>query len=201
MSNWQLNNRMDNWKWIRRQTVFTLAIVHLFFCIVGSWSIVSCQLSIEMLQRIQTVYLLIIVALIVAMLFLPLAVLQAGDQFLSFDATGISTMTAQPELIYPTWGLFALTAIVALLSLFTIFLFKKRMLQIRLCIFNAILMLGIYGMFAFFIWNLKGQMADVTLNLKIALAFPIVGVILDYLAIRNIGADETLVRSLDRLRP
>lgn len=135
------------------------------------------------------------------MLFMPLAVLQSGDQFMSFDATGISTMTTQqPELIYPTWGLFALSAIVALVALVTIFLFKKRMLQIRLCVFNAILMLGIYGMFGFFIWNLKGQMDNVVVSLKFALAFPLVSLILDYLAIRNIGADEALVRSLNRLR-
>ena len=58
-----------------------------------------------MLQRIQTVYLLIIMALTIAILFLPLAVLQSGDQLFTFDATGISTMAAQPELIYPTWGI------------------------------------------------------------------------------------------------
>ena len=153
-----------------------------------------------MLQRIQTVYLLIIVALTVAILFLPLAVLQAGDQFFTFDATGISTMTAQPELVYPTWGLFALVVVISLLALLTIFLFKKRILQIRLCIFNAILMLGFYGLFAFFCWNLKGQTELFSLSLNIALSFPLISLILDYLAIRNIGADEALVRSLDRLR-
>lgn len=155
-----------------------------------------------MIQRIQTIYLLVIVALTVAMLFLPLAIMQAGDKFLSFDATGVSTMTAQPELIYPTWGLFALTAVISLLALITIFLFKKRMLQIRLCIFNAILMLGFYAMFAFFAWTLKGELGgdNVSLSVKIALAFPLVSLIIDYLAIRNIGADEALVRSLDRLR-
>lgn len=154
-----------------------------------------------MIQRIQTVYLLIIVALAVAMLFLPLAVMQVGDKFLSFDATGASTMTAQPELIYPTWGLFALTAVIALLALITIFMFKKRILQIRLCVFNAILMLGFYAMFAFFAWTLKGQLGgDTVMTLKIALAFPLVSLIIDYLAIRNIGADEALVRSLERLR-
>ena len=66
--------------------------------------IVNCQLIVNcfiMLQRIQTVYLLIIVALTIAILFLPLAVLQSGDQLFTFDATGISTMAAQPELIYP----------------------------------------------------------------------------------------------------
>lgn len=152
-----------------------------------------------MLQRIQTVYLLIIVALMVATLFLPLAMLQAGDQFYSFDATGVSTIAAEPELVYPTWGLFALTAVISILALITIFLFKKRILQIRLCIFNAILMLGFYALFGFFVWILKDQLGA-ALSVKIALSFPIIALILDYLAIRNIGADEALVRSLDRLR-
>lgn len=150
-----------------------------------------------MLQRIQTVYLLIIVALTIAILFLPLAVLQSGDQLFTFDATGISTMAAQPELIYPTWGLFALTIVISLLALLTIFLFKKRILQIRICVFNAILMLGFYGLFAFFYWDLGNLFS---LSLKIAFSFPLISLILDYLAIRNIGADEALVRSLDRLR-
>lgn len=153
-----------------------------------------------MLQRIQTVYLLIIVALTIATLFLPLAILNVGDQFYSFDATGLSSMVSQPELIYPTWGLFALTACIALIALITIFLFKKRILQIRLCVFNAFLMLGFYGLFAFFIWTIKGEMEGAGFGLKFALSFPLVALILDYLAIRNIGADEALVRSLDRLR-
>ena len=98
-----------------------------------------------MLQRIQTVYLLIIVALTVATLFLPLAVLQQGDALFSFDASGLSTMIGEPELLYPAWGLFALTAIIAIIALVTIFLYKKRILQIRLCVFIALLILCFYG--------------------------------------------------------
>ena len=75
------------------------------------FSIFNFLFSIIMLQRIQTVYLLIIAALTIAILFLPLAVLQSGDQLFTFDATGISTMAVQPELIYPTWGLFALAIV------------------------------------------------------------------------------------------
>ena len=163
-----------------------------------------------MLQRIQTVYLLIIVALTVATLFLPLAVLQQGDALFSFDASGLSTMIGEPELLYPAWGLFALTAIIAIIALVTIFLYRKRILhrqwikdrilQIRLCVFNALLILGFYGFFAFLIYSLKGDMEGASVSVKIALSFPLVNLILDYLAIRNIGADEALVRSLDRLR-
>ena len=154
-----------------------------------------------MLQRIQTIYLLLIVVLTVAMLFLPLAVLQQGDALFSFDASGVSTMApADAELLYPSWGLFVLTAIIALVAFVTIFLYKKRILQIRLCIFNALLMVGFYAFFAYLIYSLKEGMDGMSVSVKIALSFPLISLILDYLAIRNIGADEALVRSLNRLR-
>lgn len=152
-----------------------------------------------MLQRIQTVYLLIITALMVAVLFLPLATLQTADAFYLFNAMGVSTVAAEPVLVYPAWAMFALTAVVALLSVVAVFLYGNRMLQIRLCVFNAILMVCFYGLFAFFMWKVKDAMMA-QMGVKFALALPAVSFILDILAIRNIGADEMLVRSLNRLR-
>ena len=162
--------------------------------------IVNCQLFYYVTENTNGLFAYYIKLILLVGLFLPLAVLQSGDQLFTFDATGISTMAAQPELIYPTWGLFALTIVISLLALLTIFLFKKRILQIRICVFNAILMLGFYGLFAFFYWDLGNQKEIFSLSLKIAFSFPLISLILDYLAIRNIGADEALVRSLDRLR-
>jgi hypothetical protein len=151
-----------------------------------------------MLQRIQTVYLLIIAALAALLLFMPLSVLQTGDRLYTFDAFGVNDVAAS-EIVYPTWGLFVLAALMSLLALVTIFLYKKRMLQIRLCLFNAVLMLGFYAFFAYLIVVIKQQL-DISVSVRIALSFPVICLILDYLAIRNIGADETLVRSLERLR-
>ncbi len=156
-----------------------------------------------MIQRIQTVYLLIISILMVVLLFMPLATVQRGETFYSFNVAGLYTMlTEKPDLVYPTWGLLVLTVAIALLSCIIIFLFRKRILQIRLCIFNALLMIGFYGLFAFLLWKVKSESADALFSFtgQIGLTFPFIGIILDYLAIRNIGADEALVRSLERLR-
>lgn len=152
-----------------------------------------------MLQRIQTVYLLIITALMAAVLFLPLAAMQTADAVYSFDVTGLNTVAAQPELVYPTWALLALNAVVIMLALVTIFLYKNRILQIRLSVFNTILMICFYGLFAFFVWTIQGEMSA-SFSVKMALSFPLISLVLNYLAIRSIGADEVLVRSLDRLR-
>lgn len=153
-----------------------------------------------MLQRIQTVYLLLVTALTLALFFLPLAVLQSGDALYSFDVFGLNTLLGEKELLNPTWGLVVLAVTVMIISLVTIFLFKKRMLQIRLTIFNTILLVGFYGLFAYMICLFKSNFGDLTYSLKFATAFPAVSIVLNYLAIRNIGADEALVRSLNRLR-
>ncbi|MDR1745652.1 MAG: DUF4293 domain-containing protein [Tannerella sp.] len=154
-----------------------------------------------MIQRIQTIYLLLITALMVAVLFLPLAVVQADSNVYHFDASGMNTLTGgETELILPAWALMALAMIISLVALVTVFLYRKRMLQIRFCIFNALLMIGFYGLFAFFVWKIYGSSDIFHFNPRIALAFPLVSLIINYLAIRNIGADEMLVRSLNRLR-
>ena len=154
-----------------------------------------------MIQRIQTVYLLLVVVLLVATLFMPLLTLQIGQEFFSMDASGVSSLVNQEAAaLGTTWGLFALTAIIALVAMVTIFLYKNRIFQIRLCVFNALLMIGFYAYVAFLVWRWQGEVPEMQWQLKLGLAFPVIALILDYLAIRNIGADEALVRSLDRLR-
>ena len=153
-----------------------------------------------MLQRIQTVYLLIIAILTALMSLFPLAVLQTGDTLYEFTVFGVKAMTQEAELVYPIWSLFALTTIIAGLAIIAILLFKKRMLQIRICVFNAFVMIGLYGFFAYLVYAMKQQLGDLSISVRFALSFPLICLILDYLAIRKIGADEILVRSLDRLR-
>ena len=53
-----------------------------------------------MIQRIQTVYLLIVAALNLAVVFLPLAVIQSGGMFYTFDVSGMSTTVAPQELVF-----------------------------------------------------------------------------------------------------
>lgn len=153
-----------------------------------------------MIQRIQTVYLLIVAALTVIMLFMPLAVLQLENDFYTLDASGLSTIATPTELVVPMWALMALAAIITLVAFVAIFLYKKRLLQIRFCIFNSLLLIGFYCLLGFYVWKIAGQSDIFHFSPRIALGFPLISLILNYLAIRNIGADEALVRSLERLR-
>ena len=155
-----------------------------------------------MIQRIQTLYLFLVAGLFLALLFFPLAAISAGDVSFSFNVFGLHSTTIPVTLAYPTWSLMAMDAIIILLSFFIIFSYKKRILQIRLCVYNELLMIGFCLLFGFYFWHFYKSPAlpDIQIRLSFWSAFPIVAMILNYLAIRNIGADETMVRSLERLR-
>ena len=155
-----------------------------------------------MIQRIQTVYLLLVAGLFSALLFLPVALIKSGDALYTFDVLGLHTVTAPSELVYPAWSLFFIAAVIIILSFVIIFLYKRRMLQIRLCVYNAFLIIGFCLLTGFYLWKFgnSSQLGDMKFTLRLWASFPVIALILDYLAIRNIGADEVLVRSLERLR-
>lgn len=150
-----------------------------------------------MLQRIQTVFLLLASAAMLVASVTPLATfLHNGDRVV-FEAMGIYL---NGSLSDSTWGLFAVGAFSAVLALFTVFLYRNRILQMRLSIFNMVLMIGFYLYFGFIIFKLNPAENLQFQKVGIGIIMPIIAIILTVLAIRKIGADETLVRSLDRLR-
>lgn len=152
-----------------------------------------------MIQRIQTVYLLIALILLGLLAWLPLGEILVGGQFYNFTINGIKSDQTQ-ELIYNGLPLLMMLVIILVLQLVIIFGFKKRVRQMRLATFNIILMFGILGVSWYFIQAGLKQIGDGVYHFKIAMAFPIVAAILNYLAIRAIGKDEALVRSVDRIR-
>ncbi|KAB4200027.1 DUF4293 domain-containing protein, partial [Bacteroides uniformis] len=99
-----------------------------------------------------------------------------------------------------TWGLFGILLLSALVAFCTIFLFRNRMLQIRMTIFSSILLIGYYIAFCVFMFILKGDLDATAFQLGWALCLPVVAIILNYLAFRAIYKDEVMVKAADRLR-
>lgn len=151
----------------------------------------------NMIQRIQSIYLLGVTILFTLMLFLPIGSFLSASEEMVFKTFGIYSATQ--GMVYSTWSLTAISSVIALLSLFTIFLFKRRMLQIRLTIFSAVLAIGFYLLYSFYVWILTEKLVA-TWHIDLALSLPFAAIVLNWLAIRSIGADEALVRSLSRIR-
>ena len=138
-----------------------------------------------MIQRIQSIYLFIVFILSIVQCFYPFA--SEGEM-----ALGVSNC-----VIYA-----GISVIIPLMAIVSIFMFKKRILQMRLCSFNVILMIfQILSMGGYFYFATTIQETEeYTKNVLLVTALPFINIILTYLAIRAIGKDEALVRSLDRLR-
>lgn len=155
-----------------------------------------------MIQRIQTVYLLLAAALMSLTLFLPLATIwQGGNEIIikAWFADGTVGFKA-PLPLY----LGIILSVATALPLVTIFLYKKRMAQIRLCVSEIVLLLGSVAFIALYCYRLcevlAERMTDLNFTLGFASLMPFVAIFFVVLAIRGIAKDEALVRSLDRIR-
>ncbi|MBN2167457.1 MAG: DUF4293 domain-containing protein [Marinilabiliaceae bacterium] len=155
-----------------------------------------------MIQRKQTIYLLLAVLLTTALLFVPLADFINKEVGYVLNYKGIFQKASDVEsqlLIFPAYPLLILIPLSIICSVITIFIYKKRILQIRLCAVNIALMFGITGSIYYLGYvSAKNLEAEVSYNL--AMVFPLIGIILTILAMISIGKDEALVRSLNRIR-
>ena len=161
-----------------------------------------------MIQRIQTLYLLLVVILgTLLCIFSPV-------EFLLPGATDYVSLHALDK-----WPLAVMSIAIPLLALVTIGMYKRRLLQVRLNIMNVVLCLGYYALLALYVaYIVKGyeplnavncQLSTVncqlsTVNCEWYLtmwsAIPLVNVVLTMMATRRILKDEALVRAADRLR-
>ena len=159
-----------------------------------------------MIQRIQTVYLLIITVLGVLILCFPIMGICSPD-------VGLSKIYAFDFLkclcvgIGGLWGKF-LAILIPIVSLFAIFMFKKRSLQVLLtvAIIFFVVLFYLFGIM-FFVTAYRQisqtvQEVNGSLNINFSLIFflHIINLVLSILTIRAIRRDEKLVKSLDRIR-
>ena len=153
-----------------------------------------------MLQRIQTIYLMIVTMLAALSCALPVANFYNDLWQLQLSAWQLQSLSAQPAAVTAHfWGLFAISLLIPIVAFATIWLYRKRMLQIRLCILNMLFMLGYYAVLGVCSWQVVDKF-DVSFVPQLAAVFPLVNIILTWLALRGIGKDEAKVRAADRLR-
>ena len=160
-----------------------------------------------MIQRIQTLYLLLVVALGITLCFVPVVQFVTPDgaevvRAWELTALGMTetTVTELPAIqLNGLWGLLLASALIPVLALVDIFLYNKRLLQARLNIFTIMLCLGYYGVLAIYIYLAK-MVIDVDVYVMGWACLPLVCLVLTVMATRRILKDEAMVRAADRLR-
>lgn len=164
-----------------------------------------------MIQRRQTLYLLMVVILGTILYFcdvIQFTTLENSQEQRMFllSAQGLEEVT--PELDYSAsepvalkglWGLTVITLLIPFLALVDIFLYKKRLLQARLNILTAVVCGGYYAMVFMYVWFMRHQI-KVDWNICFGACLPLVCLVFIIGATRLILKDEMMVRAADRIR-
>ncbi|MHC0441519.1 DUF4293 domain-containing protein [Flavobacterium sp. 3-210] len=138
-----------------------------------------------MLQRIQTVYLILTFVITgVLLFFIPLWSVNGGKPFFFM----------QDQVYTVLLGLSTMLTIISIIS------YKKRQNQFVMNRLNIILNLILLGLFVYRSLNLSGETTTAVSEKGIGMFLPIVAIVLLVLANKAIKKDEDLVKSVDRLR-
>jgi hypothetical protein len=158
-----------------------------------------------MLQRIQSVYLAIVAISSVLLFFFPLADfyndLHGNYKFYIY---GVRCMDPDPKVVFGalfTIPLIFLAVVSFIFSMATIFLYKNRPLQIRICSFNMISNIVLIMVIFFFYATRIQSMTQIEPQYNyIGMVQPLAAIVFLILSNRAIRKDEKLVKSADRLR-
>src|SRR5690554_5540864 len=154
-----------------------------------------------MIQRKQSLFLLLSALLTGLTLLFPFVEFTAIDGTISIHAFEIndnnSGLLDGPVSIL-TMGVSII--IITVLSLISIFLYSKRLLQIRLIRYAIILKFAVIAVLVYFSYILTETEVELLFTPKEASLFIVLAFLFDIFAIRGIRKDEALIRSVDRIR-
>lgn len=147
------------------------------------------------IQRIQSIYLLIAVILMAVFAFFPALTFELGGRefvYGALEAGKVGVTHIDPLML-------TLIILISLLALIDIFLFKNLQRQMTVCFVDIIIglaMLVAIGIQAFYVGGREG----VTLTWSWYLVLPILSVIFLMMAHKAMSRDKKLLRDSDRLR-
>lgn len=158
-----------------------------------------------MIQRIQTVFLLLAIAATVCQFFFPLASFFSEYAYYKLyihELKGMTPDVESPFSAFFTFPLLITNVAAGLIMLLTIFLYKKRRLQMRMLrIAFLMLLVFIALLFFYFVPAVEDEIGAIPdYQSDYGIYFPFIALIFMILADRYIKKDEKLVRASDRLR-
>jgi len=164
-----------------------------------------------MIQRIQTVLLLVIAILMAMMPFTNIwgELNPDNDQLRLLSGFKLEVIDTKGTLNDPTddvvittqstWYIGSLAFLASIVAFLSIFSFKNRLTQMKLGALNALIMAATLGISFFTIYQ-NEPLIDGQGSITTGFYLPAGAMILNILANRFIRKDEKLVKSVDRLR-
>lgn len=161
-----------------------------------------------MLQRIQTLYILLAILCLLVGFFVPAFIFHPTGT----EGAPISIYTCRMEtgdmpiigasVMLAGWSYASASAhtLALLLAAFALISYKKRPLQIRLLSLVNLFAFLTLGLSSYLFVKFSGSGSQLLAGLHLGAALLIATVLFNLFAINNIRRDEKLVRSMDRLR-
>ncbi|WP_131535632.1 DUF4293 domain-containing protein [Pedobacter nototheniae] len=155
-----------------------------------------------MIQRIQSVWLLLATFTLVLMIFLPIATKDVNGSDATVYTTGLHQIvagkTGKVLSVDAFLPLLILNIVIAIMCFINIFNFKKRTLQKRILIITIVAIGGFAFWCSVHLKELPGGSEGATFG--IGAYMPALAILFCVLAIFGINKDERLIRSAERLR-
>ena len=155
-----------------------------------------------MIQRPQSILLFGAIITIVLSFVFPLWVSGSGEvqYFLTAWETGQFLADGSKEVIQANFHVMGLGLVLIVALFFTVFKYKKRLLQMKMCALSSILT-SLYAIIILVLAIPEAQeLAKVQGNTNWSAYLPLVTFLLIWLSRFLIYKDEKLVRSVDRMR-
>jgi len=158
-----------------------------------------------MIQRIQSIFLLIVGLTMFGMLFMKTWQIQLADKTMTIITPLYSLDKSEGAEAVITYFPYSFVGIIVFLSslvaIVAIFQYKNRLSQIKLGALNALLISASLVISMFLVYNAQKPFAPENYgSYGIGIYFPVIGLIFNLLSNRFIRRDEKLVQSVDRLR-
>lgn len=154
-----------------------------------------------MIQRIQSIYLLLAAILMAVTVYSPVVkVQQSIICLLQVIDLSLLPQDSKSYFHYLLYIVLVLVIISALLAFISIFLYKQRKRQITLCMINSFIIIVVYILLGVYLFVLTEWVNIAFKDFKYGFILPLIALIFNILATSKIKADEKLVQSLNRIR-
>jgi hypothetical protein len=157
----------------------------------------------NMIQRKQSLFLAISAVSLIALFFFPLATFIGSADSLVLFIYKLESLVPDHSPVFPSILVLLLavfTAIMLLISIISIFMYKNRSLQVFLVKIGIILNLFIIAGFFFYYVNELETATGAIVRYDAGTYLLLAAFVFFVLAYRGILSDEKLIRSADRLR-
>lgn len=152
-----------------------------------------------MIQRIQSIWLLLAAITVSCLLFIPMVTATIGNTEYHVLASGLyQKIGDQSNLIKSSTPLLISVIATALICVVNIFNFRNRNRQKLIARISSLLIVALSFLSSQASKNIPGGLESA--NYKVGMFLPVIAVLFCILAIRGINNDEKLVKAADRLR-